>query len=71
MKTTRVLAAAEDESNEEAAMDIPPPSHTTTPSPTAGSSSLAAPFNYASAFQNLSERFDIISLDVYQMRLDH
>ena len=52
-------------------MDIPPPSPTAAPSPTAGVGSLAATFNYVSAFQNLSERLDTISLDVQQMCLDH
>ena len=63
LKTTSVPTVAEDESDEEAAMDIPPPSPTDAPSSIAGASSLAAPFDYASAFKNLSERLDTISLD--------
>ena len=78
LKTTRVPATAEEVSDEEEAMDIPPPSPTTTPSPStiapsptpgAGSSSLS--FNYANAFQDLSQRLDTISLHVQQLQLDH
>ena len=70
LKTTRVPTAIEDESDVEVAMDILSPSHTTAPSQTTGPSSLAGPLDYASAFQNLFERLDTISLDVQQMNLD-
>ena len=50
MKTSRVPIVAEDESDEEAAIDIPPPSPTVAPSPTASVGFLVAPFNYANAF---------------------
>ena len=64
MKITHVPAAAEDESDEEVAMDIPPPSLIAAPSPTAGTGSSSALLDYSSAFQNLSEHLDTISLDV-------
>ena len=52
-------------------MDIPPLSPTVVSSLTVGTGSSAAPFDYASAFQNLSECLDTISLDVQQTRLNH
>ena len=64
LKTTCFPIAAEDESDEDAAMDIPPPSPTAAPSPTVGVGSSAALFDYASASQNLSKLLDTISLDV-------
>ena len=66
-----VLAATEDERDEEAAIDIPPPSLTAAPSSTTGVGSSATPFDYVNAFQNLSERLDTISPNIQQMRLDH
>ena len=71
MKTTHVPVVAKDENDEEAAMDIPPPSLTAAPSLIAGANSLVAPFDYVSAFQNLFERLDTISLNVQQMCLDY
>ena len=71
MKTSLIRTADEDKSDEEAAIDIPPPSPTNALSSTAGIGSSAAPFDYASAFQTLSERLDTISLDVQQICLDH
>ena len=71
LKTTQVPADAKEASDEEVAMDIPPPSLTIA-SPTAalssttGAGSSPASFDYASAFQNLSLRLDTISLDVVQ-----
>ena len=75
LKTTRVLTTTKEESDKEAAMDIPPPSPvvpspTTMPSLTIGVGSSTTPFDYASAFQTFSERLDSISLDVQQIWLD-
>ena len=70
LKTTRVPTAAKGVNDEEATMDIPPPSPTTVLSsflPTAGARSSSATFDYASALQNLSQGLDTISLDVQQM----
>ena len=64
MKTTCVPVSAVDESDEEAALDIPPPSPTTAPSLTTSVGFSSAPFDYSSAFQNLSKHLDTISLDV-------
>ena len=50
LKTTHVPIATKDWSDEKTAMDIPPPSPTTTPSSIACVDSLAALFDYASAF---------------------
>ena len=76
LKTTCVLVTAEEVSDEEAATEIPPPSPIAAPSSPsltagAGASSSYASFNYASAFQNLSQHLDIISLDVQHLQLDH
>ena len=64
LKTLRVPTVAEDGNDEEVAMDIPPPSPSAAHFPTDGVGFSAALFNYASTFQNLSERLDTISLDV-------
>ena len=50
LKTTHVPAATEDESDEEASIDIPPPSPTASPSSIVGVGPSVAPFNYAKAF---------------------
>ena len=71
MKTSRVPATVEDESDEEVVVDIAPPLPITAPSPTAGVGSLTTPFDYAIAFQHLFECLDTISLNVQQIRLDH
>ena len=55
MNTTCVPAIAEEASDEEAAMDIPPPTAAPlSPPPTVGAGSSSATFDYASAFHNLS-----------------
>ena len=69
LKTTRVFVAAEEESDKEVDMDIPHSSPTVASltivsSLTTGAGSLAALSDYASAFQNLFEHLDTISLDV-------
>ena len=71
LKTSCVAAAAEDESDEEVAMDIPPTSPTGSLSLPIGVGFSVAPFNYASAFQNLYECLNTTSLNVQQMHLDH
>ena len=60
-----------DKSDEEAAIDIPPPSPTAASSSTSCVGSSTAHFDYASAFQNLSKHLDTISLDVQQMPFNH
>ena len=59
------------DSDEEAKMDIPPPSPTHAPlppPPTASAGSFAAPPDW---YQNLSQHLDTMSLNVQQLRQDH
>ena len=59
------------DSDEEAKMDIPPPSPIDAPSPpplTVGTCSSSTLPNW---YQNLSQHLDTISLDIQQLRQDH
>ena len=71
MKTSRVPVVPEDDRVEEAATNILSPSLIIASFPIAGVGSLAASFDYASIFQNLSECLNTISLNVQQKSLDH
>ena len=71
LKTTHVPIADEEESNEEAAMNIPLPSPAAALSPppsTTGAKASSTPVDW---YQNLSQHLVTISLDIQQLRLDH
>ena len=71
-KVAHTSTVVEEDTDEEAEMDIPPPSPTGAPSPstppTVGAGSSAAPPDW---YQNLPQRLDTLSLDIQELRQYH